>query len=255
MANALSAFISRYPLVTFFVLAYAISWGSYFVLSGPFIFPFGSILAAVIVAAATQGVAGLKDLLGRVFHWRVAPIWYLAALAVPVAIACGALYLNAARGAALPPMFAGAWWEALLILPIAIIDAPLWEDSGWRGFAMPRFPAKRSRFLNTLVLGVLLAGWHLPLALSAGPIAVPYVLTTILSAFVTNWIYYKSGESALLAILYHGAANAMGAAFFRSYTGEDQFCLFWFLAVTNFTAVMVIVLADRKTWFGDVDQS
>ncbi|MEQ1763658.1 MAG: CPBP family intramembrane glutamic endopeptidase [Pyrinomonadaceae bacterium] len=245
----MASFISRHPLVTFFILAYAISWGSYFLLSGPVLFPFGSILAAVIVALATEGVGGLKGLLSRCLRWRVAPTCYLVALSAPVAIACGALYLNAAVGGPLPPRFNGMWWEGLLLLPMAIVDAPLWEDSGWRGFAMPRFPVNRSRFLNTLILGILLAGWHLPLALAAGVrVAIPYFTTTILSAFVTNWIYYGSGQSALLAIIYHGAANAMGIAFFQSYSGTDQIWLFWCLAAMNFIAMVLIVVTDRKRW-------
>lgn len=247
--NFISATIRRYPLASFFVLAYVISWGSYILLSGPVIFPFGSIFAALIIAALSQGVDGLKELGRRCLRWRVKPFWYLAAIAVPVAIACGALYLNAVSGAALPPKFAGAWWEALLLLPMAAFDAPLWEDSGWRGFAMPRFPSDRSRFVNTLILGILLAGWHLPLALAAGWTAIPYLITTVLSAFVTNWIYYNSGQSALLAILYHGAANAMGIAFFQSFTGVDQLSLFWFLAAMNLAAVILVIAIHRKIWF------
>ena len=253
--NGISAFMNSYPLVSFFILAYAISWGSFMLLSGPGLFPFGSLLAAVIVAAVTQGTSGLKDLASRCLRWPVKPVWFLAALMVPAAIACAALYLNAALGSPLPPMFAGAWWQALLILPMAVFDAPLWEDSGWRGFAMPRFPADRSRLMNTLILGILLAGWHSPIAISAGWIAIPYLITTVLSAFVTNWIYYKSNNNAMLAILYHGAANAMGIAFFQGYTGADQLRLFWLLAATNLAAVAVIIITGRKMWFGSDQES
>ena len=89
------------------------------------------------------------------------------------------------------------------MFPMAMIDAPLQENSGWHGYAMPRFPANRSRLVNTLILGVLLAGWHFPLTLAEPSIMVPYLLTTLASAFVTNWVYYNARESALLAILYH----------------------------------------------------
>jgi hypothetical protein len=242
------AFIRRHPLATFFILAYAFSWGSFYLLGGPFVFPFGSVLAAFAVAGITEGFAGIKDIVWRCLRWRVRPIWYLAAFFVPLAIGLGALYLNVFCGGA-PPAFAGTWLDALLILPIATWDAPLWEDSGWRGYALPRFPADRTRFLNTLILGILLAGWHLPIALSAGPVAVPYVITTVLSAFVTNWIYYNSGGSALLAILYHGSANAIGAAFFQAYTGADLLSLYWCLAATNLVAVALLLLFQRDLWF------
>ena len=241
--------IKRHPLIAFFVLAYAISWTSFYALSGPFLFPFGSIVAAVIIASVTQGPAGLKDLLFRSFRWRVSPVWYLLAIAVAVVIAFGALYLNSLSG---PPVMVGAepivWYQVLLMLPMALVDAPLWEDSGWRGFAMPRFSADHSRLFNTFILGLLLAGWHLPLAISSGRLFAPYVITTFLSAFVTNWIYYNSRESALLAMLYHAAANAMGAIFFHGRTDDDLFRLYWLLALTNFIAALIIILAGRNSW-------
>lgn len=240
---------ARHPLAAFFALAYLLSWGSFFAMGGPFVFPFGSVVAAVVVAFASEGTAGLKELLRRCFRWRVNAVWYVAAFVMPVAIGLGALYLNVLTGAP-RPAFTGAWYEALLLIPMALVDAPLWEDAGWRGFAMPRFSSGRSRIVNTFILGLLLAGWHLPLALSAGAVAAAYVITTVLSAFVTNWIYYHARQSALLAMLYHATANALGITFFQTYTGDDQVKLFWLLAATNLLAAAIVILASRRMWFG-----
>jgi membrane protease YdiL (CAAX protease family) len=81
-----------------------------------------------------------------------------------------------------------------------MLDAPLWEESGWRGYALPRFPAGRSPLVNRLILGVLLAGWHLPIALSEPALTVPYLIAAIASAVVTNWGYYNTGGSAKLVV-------------------------------------------------------
>ncbi len=54
-----------HPLVTFFVLAYSFSWGTFALLGGPFVFPFGPFLAALFTASVTRGKAGLKEWLGR----------------------------------------------------------------------------------------------------------------------------------------------------------------------------------------------
>jgi hypothetical protein len=249
-ANKPIGVIARHPLIAFFVLAYLFSWLSFFILGGPVLFPFGSIVAAVIVAAASEGSRGLKDLVGRCLFWQVSWIWYLAAIIVPVLLALTAVYLSVAFGRIDSPTFPALGFETLLLLPLAMSDAPLWEDSGWRGFAMPRFPATRSRGTNTAILGLLLAGWHLPLALTGGAIAAPYVITTFLSAFVTNWIYYNSRQSALLAIIYHSAANAAGLALFHGYSDQDLLSLFWSLAAVNLVAVIVVLVIGRKIWFG-----
>ena len=172
--SKLLSMMKQQPLVTFFILAYGLSWGSYYILGGPFLFPMGSLLAAIIVASITQGRAGLKDLLSRCLRWRVGLNWYAAALFVPVAIALITLSLNLLLGASTAiATQLSPWYSFFLLFPLAMIDAPLWEESGWRGYALPRFSANRSPLANSLILGVLLAGWHLPIALSEPALTAP----------------------------------------------------------------------------------
>ena len=252
--------VKRHPLVAFFVLAYGLSWGN-FVLSRswpdiPFLFPYGPMLAAVTVASITCGGAGLKDMLWRCLRWRVGLRRYAAALFLPVAIALATVSLNV--------LFVGdkfsaerigpldiSWYSLILLFPVALIDAPLGEESGWRGYALPRFPASRSPLENTLILGMLVAGWHLPIALSEGSIAAPYLIATVASAVVTNWVYYNANESALLAILYHTAANTMGLYLFQVSSGPELTRLFWLLAAVNclVAAAVVLVVPGRVSWF------
>jgi hypothetical protein len=73
----------QHPLLSFFVLAYAISWvlfipyvlSEWGVLRGNFTFTyilhtFGPSLAAIIVTGVTQGKAGVHRLRQRVRQWR-----------------------------------------------------------------------------------------------------------------------------------------------------------------------------------------
>ena len=66
-----SSVVRRHPIITFFVLSYALAW---------MLVPFGSfgaygpLVAALIVVPITQGVAGLKELGLRMIRWRVR--WY-----------------------------------------------------------------------------------------------------------------------------------------------------------------------------------
>src|SRR2546427_417681 len=102
----MTSVLKRHSLVAFFVLAFGISWGNYPLSRAwpnfPFLFPYGPLLAAVIVASVTRGRDGLKDLLNRCLRWRVELKWYLAALLVPVAIAIAAVSLNILLGAPMP---------------------------------------------------------------------------------------------------------------------------------------------------------
>ena len=42
------SFVKRNSLVIFFILAYGLSWGSFFILGGPGLFPIGVLIAAFI---------------------------------------------------------------------------------------------------------------------------------------------------------------------------------------------------------------
>jgi membrane protease YdiL (CAAX protease family) len=240
--------VSR-PLIVFFGLAFGLSWGNAALTAAspsiPFLFPYGPLVAALIVASATAGRAGLKELARRCLRWRVGPRWYAAAILVPVAIAFGAVGLNLLLGATVPrPDQLGQWYRPFLQLPEVLVDAPLGEESGWRGYALPLFPAGRSALTSSLALGALIAAWHLPVALGA-PAFVPYVVGTIGSAILANWVYYNARGSALLVILYHTAQNAVGGWYlFRLFTGDDLVWLWWLWGGLNCVAAAgVVVLA------------
>src|SRR4051812_49617018 len=106
--NTSTSVVKRHPLVTFFVLAYGISYGFY-ILSAiwpdfPFLYPFGSVIAAIIVASITRGMDGLKDLLSRCLRWRVGVRWYAAALLVPAAVGPAVLVVKKLLWAPPPPL-------------------------------------------------------------------------------------------------------------------------------------------------------
>ncbi|HEX5905870.1 MAG TPA: hypothetical protein VFY56_02545 [Propionibacteriaceae bacterium] len=88
----------KHPLIAFFVLAYLLTWWIYPLLRySPLlgIFGlFGPALAAIIMAAVTEGKAGVKALLSRVVRWRVGLPWYAVALGLPtvLSLATAALY-------------------------------------------------------------------------------------------------------------------------------------------------------------------
>jgi membrane protease YdiL (CAAX protease family) len=247
--DAVTSVVKRYPLVSLFVLACGISWG-FFVLSAtlpnfPFLFPYGALLAALIVAGVT---GGLKDFVSRCLRWRVGLKWYAAALLVPAAIGLATVCLNVLLGAPAPSSAQlGPWYGLFLMFPLALIDAPLPEEAGWRGFAMPRFSAGRSHLANSLILGVLLAVWHAPLVVFEPAFAAPYLIGAFASAVVTNWVYYNARGSALLAMVYHTAGNTLGIYFRQMLSGPDLARYYWLLAAFTALAAVVVVLVTGPT--------
>ena len=106
--------IRRHPVITFFLLTYALSWAA---IPWQSFFAPGVLVAALIVVSLTEGVAGLKAMGSRLIRWRVSWIWYVLALAVPLAVTFAAIGLNTAFGAPVPEIAEFSVWYGL---PMAI---------------------------------------------------------------------------------------------------------------------------------------
>src|SRR5215212_1832981 len=173
--------VKRHPLITFFVLSYAIGWGLI-----PFwtFAAFSPLVAAVVVISLTQGLSGLKELGLRMIRWRVRWYWYVVAIGLPLAVHLSTVGLNVAAGVGIPPQGFTSIAGWLLIFGVRLInplDGPLGEDPGWRGFALPGLQGLGySPLLATVVLAVLITGWHLPLFFMGGGLPMSIVVTSIL---------------------------------------------------------------------------
>src|SRR4051812_20179396 len=145
------AFIKRHPLITFFVLAYALAWGA---LPWNSFFAPGALIAAIVTVALTRGWAGLREVGARLIRWRVNWIWYVLAVGVPLAVQFATLGLNTAFGAPAVALSAG--------IPLAIalhivnpVNGPFSEEPSFRGYALPELQKGRSRLAATAILAVL----------------------------------------------------------------------------------------------------
>ena len=90
MVSRLSSVIKRHPLITFFVLAYALTW----IIESPLVFLRDTVtdtqvlvlvilasnvpsLLAIVLTAIVLGRGALRKLLSRLLIWHVNPLWYL----------------------------------------------------------------------------------------------------------------------------------------------------------------------------------
>src|ERR671921_23179 len=111
--------VKRHPIITFFVLTYAIGWGLI-----PFwTFQAGSpFIAALIVIPLTQGVAGFKELGLRMIRWRVRWYWYVVAIGLPLAVVTLIVGLNVATGVDIPPQGFTSITGLLLLFAVRIVN-------------------------------------------------------------------------------------------------------------------------------------
>jgi membrane protease YdiL (CAAX protease family) len=252
--TATKAFAKGHPLVLFFVLAFAFSW----IVWAPAVFfpqlgasgartpaallhligSLSPLASAFVVTALAGGHAGLRELLGRVFRWRVGIGWWVvAALGTPIlfliaVVVCRLLF----GGWPQLGMFGRSEEFAFLgLLPYWLANIVFFgfgEEVGWRGFALPRLQTgRRSALVAALVLSIFWAGWHIPLFAFAmglkgmGLVAIPGWLFFFLTGSVLlAWLYNSTGGSILIVAIFHGTldititspsgpqlANVMGA--------------------------------------------
>jgi membrane protease YdiL (CAAX protease family) len=213
-------------------------------------FTFGPALAGLAVAATTEGWAGVKRLLAAIGRWKVAPIWYVVAIALPLVLQLVAVLINPVLGApapnwnAIPPLGEVAVWVAVFL----VFSGPLGEEPGWRGFALPRMLERQGALAASLVLGVLWSAWHLPLGL-VGDLTVYGSINAVLAAIVFTWLWQNTRGSVLLAILMHASHQNSVRYIGRVYEGADKVQQQW-IAVTLWALVaLAIVLVHGRERF------
>jgi membrane protease YdiL (CAAX protease family) len=233
LSGRLVQIMRRHPLVSFFVLTYGVTW----LLWSPVLFlnlpPFnpathapalyvlpgigiGVTGSAFLMIAVTQGRAGVHRFLQRLVWWRVGLQWYaVAVLLIPLTEILIAVALGSpdALGAISP--------AALLLYPAAyaahFFFGPLFEESGWRGFALPRMQHRHGPLLGTLLLGLLWSAWHfflyVPVWFQSGSIVDGlmgtgiFVATTTSMTGIFTWLFNNTQASLLLSILLHGSVD------------------------------------------------
>lgn len=245
--NNIKLFVQRNPLVTFFVLAYALSWWPWLLsAANPFypLFPLGPMVAALILTAVINGRAGLKALLARAVQWRVNLRWYGVVLLLPVALGLSAFGLNLLLGAPMPAAAQLPPWTAILpVLLLQLFFIQVGEELGWRGFALPRLLEGRSALAASLILGLLWLGWHLP-AYATGAISTIFIPFPLISAFLFTWLYQHTNGSVLIAILFHSWVNTVSAIFLPLFTGVYLEQMWWLVVgVYVLAAAAVVVIA------------
>src|SRR5215203_1204246 len=248
----LVSLIRRHPLISFFVLAYALSWWpiAFYAagLSPSTIISFGPFLAALVVLAATQGKTGVVGLLRRIVRWRVGLRWYAVALLLPVVVTAAAAALNvlllgakASSSVAELGGLTGLFSTFALLLLIPGIGGS-WEEPGWRGYALPRLQTARSALFASLILGVVWAFWHLPLFIT-GQQQWSDIVFIIVWTITFTWLFNNSRGSVLLAMLMHAMNNTISGSFFGPmFSGADSVRQGWFYAALWCAVAVVLIV-------------
>jgi uncharacterized protein len=241
-------FLKKHPLRGYFILVFGLVWLWEIPIYGLMDYWKGYILFMVIVSpsavgifmtAIVEGNLGISRLFEKCTHWRVGVIWYLVALFLTPALFFITVFSMPKAAAAFQMPSPSFILTYLSALAIGIFGAPLIEELGWRGFALPRLQERYGPLFGTLILGLLWAAWYLPSwfltprgiignnLLEASIPFLKYAGSILGSAIFYTWIFNRSNGSIFLSMLFHSSINVtfsnFPSAFFPSLFQPNTF--------------------------------
>ena len=186
----------------------------------------GPMLGGIAFTYLTRDRQGRREYWSRVIALRRIPAtWYLVILLFAPALMTLALLLDVASGGSVAPALRERA-SSLVAAPAVVIafafrvliNGPLPEELGWRGYVLDRLQTRWNALTSSLVLGAVWALWHLPLFFFPGMIHCAqgvgspwfwqFMGSVVPMAIILTWIFSNTRRSTLAAILFHFVCNA-----------------------------------------------
>jgi membrane protease YdiL (CAAX protease family) len=266
--KTVKAFIKSHPVLSYFALTFAISWGGMLLLilaGGSGGIPMlawvaGPPVAGIVFTGLLDGRVGFRDLLTRLTRWRVGARWYaVALLTAPLLITAVLFALSLTSPQFLPGILTTSDKAALLLMGIAYaFVGGTFEELGWTGFAIPRMRLSYGVLSTGLTVGLLWGAWHLLSnfwgsgtssgALSLG-LFLPVLLfmVAVLPAYrvLMVWVYDRT-ESLLVAMLMHASLIVFWYALAPlGIAGVPFFTYYLVLAAATWVVVAAVAMTNR----------
>jgi CAAX protease family protein len=204
------------------------------------------LLAALLLVARRDGLAGAAALLQRSFDWRriAAKGWYVPIVLLMPAI--GALAYVVMRALDLP-LPVPHWQPALLPGLLALfLVAGLAEELGWSGYALDPLQQRWGALRASLILGAVWAAWHIVPLLQVGrsPSWIAWwSLASVATRILHTWLFNNTGKSVFGAALFHAMSNTSWQMFPNQGSHYDPRVTGIIVAVV---AGVVVATTDRQ---------
>ncbi|MET0992990.1 MAG: CPBP family intramembrane glutamic endopeptidase, partial [Mycobacterium sp.] len=126
-----------------------------------------------------------------------------------------------------------------------LIIVGLFEEVGWRGFALPRLQRRLDAIWAALVLGVLWALWHLPELISDPTRQRPplqFVVWALALSVIFTWLYNSTNGSLPIVIICHAAIDTAGRYMLPEFSNGGYQVVWWFMVGLYVVIAVIVVL-------------
>ena len=245
-------------MIVFFLVAFGVPWTTTIAARRAHVaFPEGApafmlglafcSVGGVIATYIESGRAGLKKLAMRCALYRVSVVWWLYALFLALGVHAIATFIyGAAHGGVGPmrPMELFRQWWLFYIFAFGLLQGPLGEELGWRGYLLPRLLNKFSPLGASLILGVLWGIWHINVLFSPPSTIALFVASAVALSVLMTVLFLHTRGSVLLAIVMHGSVIPAKDIVRISFSGAPQ-PPDWLRAVVLITIAVLVVGITR----------
>lgn len=241
--------VKKHPIGVYYLVTFLISWGGLvFVVGGPggitsqhtetpflplyLVTVAGPSVAGVLLTIFYGGKKGGRELLSRLFKWRLGVGWYSTAILIAPLTVFTSLYALSVIWPVFNPGIFGSGENPIaaafglggddkmsllfFVLVLGLFNGFV-EELGWTGFVTPRLRAGHTIIATGLNIGFMWGLWHflsnyLDSAAGAGAFPLALYLPAILFSFLPPfrilmvWVCDHT-ESLFLAILMHASLD------------------------------------------------
>jgi membrane protease YdiL (CAAX protease family) len=246
--------LKRHPVLWYAVITVALSFAAYFLplpveqksLLVPVLMVFIPTLVSVPMALVTEGREGIRQMLSTASLRRGGIKWLLigASLGVLVRVVAWVIAILFRMPIKADLSDPGVWFILLATIPLA-----LFEEIGWRSYALDRVLKTRSPLVASLLIGLPWGFLHLTILLpgmmSVGTHPIAQAGSVILISIILTWAYVRSGHSLWAVTFLHGVQNGLVVL----NRGLSIVPASWLLFASCFIMAVLLILLDRRTFF------
>lgn len=255
-AQRATEIVRRHPIAAFGVAAYGLSWAWWIPIAvrhqtvdkadgWPTHFPglLGPMFAALAMTAVISGREGVRDLGRRMVRWRIGAKGWMLALGTPLVLLAVGLAVDPDRSWSGLGIFNGLpRFGPVLVWASLVFINGIGEETGWRGFVLPRLRERHGLIGASLLLALIWGAWHVPLFAILETFKGFSVVTLFgfmiglaCGSLVLAWLYEYTGASILATAVWHGTYNVAAA------TGDSAVRSAIVTTVVILWAVLIVV--------------